>query len=206
MSWADAVKAVLWIISMGIVLFFAAGTVDWRGAWVFLAEFAVGGLAITLWLARRDPGLLRERMRGPFQKGQALSDKVFMGFIVVVWYGWLMLMALDAKRWRLSPMPEPLIGAGALLIAVGLFVAWLTFRENSFAAPVVRIQTERGQHVVSTGPYRIVRHPMYVGAGLYLLGMPFVLGSWLGLLVLPLIFAALAFRIRIEEAALRQGL
>jgi protein-S-isoprenylcysteine O-methyltransferase Ste14 len=206
MSWADAVKAVLWIMSMGVLLFSSAGTVDWRGGWIFMAEFVAGSLAVMLWLAWRDPALLRERMGGPFQKGQASSDKVFMALILVAWYGWLALMALDAKRWRLSHMPEALIGVGAPLIAVGFFVVWLTFRENSFAAPVIRIQKERGQHVVSTGPYRIVRHPMYVGGALYMIGMPLLLGSWLGLLVLPLILGALAVRIRIEEDALRQGL
>lgn len=159
-----------------------------------------------LWLAWRDPGLLKERMGSPFQKGQAFWDKVLMPLIIVLWYGWLVLMALDARRWGFSHVPEALNDAGAVLIPVGYFVIWLTFRENSFAAPVVRIQTERGQRVISTGPYRLVRHPMYAGAMFYLLGMPLLLGSWLGLLFLPLIVGALMLRILIEESALRKGL
>ena len=206
MMWADAIKAVLWILFMGVLLFGSAGTLDWPGAWIFMAEFIVAGLAVILWLARHDPGLLKERMRGPFQRGQAFWDKPFMAIIMVVWYGWLVLMALEAKRWELSHMPGGLIAAGALLIAIGYLIVWLTFRENSFAAPVIKIQAERGQRVISTGPYGIVRHPMYAGAILYMLGMPFVLGSWLGLLVLPLVLGALAVRIFIEEAALRKGL
>ncbi len=103
-------------------------------------------------------------------------------------------------------MPEAMSAAGAVLIPIGFFIVWLTFRENSFAAPVIKIQEERGQRVISTGPYRIVRHPMYAGATLYMIGMPLLLGSWLGLLVLPLIFGALPVRIFIEEAALRRGL
>ena len=95
---------------------------------------------------------------------------------------------------------------GALLIAVGLVIVWLTFRENSFAAPVVRIQDERQQRVISTGPYAIVRHPMYSGASVYMIGMPLLLGSWLGLLILPLILGALTLRIFIEEDVLRKGL
>jgi len=93
-----------------------------------------------------------------------------------------------------------------VLIPVGSFIVWLTFRENSFAAPVIKIQKERGQHVISTGPYAIVRHPMYAGGTLYLIGMPLLLGSWLGLVVLPLILGALSVRIFIEEATLRRGL
>jgi protein-S-isoprenylcysteine O-methyltransferase Ste14 len=199
-------KAALWIASMGALLFLSAGTIDWLNGWAFMGEFVIGGLAVTLWLARHDPGLLRERMGGAFQKGQVPADKVFMAVMLVVWYGWLVLMALDARRWRLSHMPEALSYIGALLIAVGFFVVWLTFRENSFAAPVIRIQQERGQRVIDSGPYRYVRHPMYAGAILYLIGMPLLLGSWLGLLVLPLILGVLMTRIPMEEAALRQGL
>jgi protein-S-isoprenylcysteine O-methyltransferase Ste14 len=103
-------------------------------------------------------------------------------------------------------MPKAMSAAGAVLIPIGFFIVWLTFRENSFAAPVIKIQEERGQRVISTGPYRIVRHPMYAGATLYMVGMPLLFGSWLGLLVLPLILGALPVRIFIEEAALRRGL
>jgi protein-S-isoprenylcysteine O-methyltransferase Ste14 len=184
-TWADSVKAVLWIVSIGALLFLSAGTLDWPNAWIFIAEFVIGG---------------------PFQKGQAFWDKVFMAFIIVVWFGWLVLMALDAKRWNLSHMPEALNYAGAVLIPIGVFIVWLTFRENTFAAPVIKIQKERGQVVISTGPYRIVRHPMYAGGALYMIGMPLLLGSWLGLLVLPLMLGALTVRIFIEEAALRKGL
>lgn len=206
MTWPDSIRALSWIVAMGALLFLSAGTLDWRGAWIFIAEFVISSLAVTLWLAWRDPGLLKERMGGLFQRGQAFWDKMFMGFVVVVWHGWLVLMALDVKRWGFSHMPEVLTDVGAVLIPIGFFLVWLTFRENSFAAPIVKIQKERGQYVVSTGPYRIVRHPMYAGATLYLIGMPLLLGSWLGLLVLPLILGAFSARIFIEEAALRKGL
>ena len=204
--WVDSAKAGLWIVFMGALLFVPAGTLAWLGAWIFMAEFVLIALAVTIWLARHDRGLLKERMAGPFQSGQVFWDKVFMAFIMVVWYAWLVLMALDAKRWRLSYMPDALNIVGAVLIPIGLFIAWLTFRENSFAAPVIKIQEERGQRVIDTGPYRIVRHPMYAGAMVFMIGMPLLLGSWLGLLVLPLIFSALALRIFIEEEALHKGL
>jgi hypothetical protein len=105
-TWGNSIKALFWIVSIGALLFLAAGTLDWPGAWIFMAEFVVGGIAVTLWLAWRDPGLLKERMAGPFQKGQVFWDKVFIGFIIVVWFSWLVLMALDAKRWELSHMPD----------------------------------------------------------------------------------------------------
>jgi protein-S-isoprenylcysteine O-methyltransferase Ste14 len=206
MTWANSISALLWIVLIGVLLFVPAGTLDWPGAWVFMAEFVIGAAAITYWLARHDPGLLKERMGGAFQKGQTLADKVFMTVIIVVWYGWLVLMGLDVRRWHVSHMPVGLAFAGALLIPLGYYIVWCVFRANSFAAPVIRIQSERGQHVVDTGPYAVVRHPMYAGATIYMLGMPLLLGSWFGLLVLPLIFCALVVRILIEEAALRKGI
>ena len=78
MTWVDSVKAVFWIVSIGALLFLSAGTLDWRGAWIFMAEFVIGGLAVTLWWAWRDPGLLKERMGGPFQKGQAFWGQGIM--------------------------------------------------------------------------------------------------------------------------------
>lgn len=206
MNWKNVAAALVWIALIGVLLFVPAGTLDWPQAWIFLAEFIVGGFAITLWLAQNDPALLKERMRAPIQKDQTSWDKLFMGFIILVWYGWLALMALDARRWKLSHMPFALAVIGAILIAVGFVIVWLTFRENSFAAPVIKIQEQRGQHVIDTGPYGLVRHPMYAGAALYMLGMPLLLGSWLGLILLPLMFVALIVRIFIEEDALRKGL
>ena len=98
MTWGNSIKALFWIVSIGAVLFLAAGTLDWPGAWIFMAEFVLGGIAVTLWLAWRDPGLLKERMAGPFQKGQVFWDKVFIAFIIVVWFSWLVLMAFDTER------------------------------------------------------------------------------------------------------------
>lgn len=205
-TWANQLKAALWFASMSALLFLSAGTIDWPNGWAFLAEFMIGGLAVMFWLARHDPGLLQERMGGVFQKGQAAWDKLFMAIMIVIWYGWLVLMALDAERWRVSHVPEALNYVGAILIPAGYFVVWLTFRENSFAAPVIRIQSERGQRVIDSGPYRYVRHPMYAGAILYLIGIPLLLGSWLGLVALPLIVGALIARIPMEESTLREGL
>ena len=163
---------------LAALLFWPAGTFDWPGAWIFLGEILVLGMAISLWLLRYDPALLRERMGGAFQKGQVAWDKVFMAILPVIWFGWVAMMALDAKRWAISHMPLALIVVGAILIPAGLYVVWLTFRENSFASTVVKIQ--EGQTVITTGPYGIVRHPMYAGGALYMIGMPLLLGSWIG--------------------------
>ena len=115
-------------------------------------------------------------------------------------------MAADAARWRWSTMPPSVQWAGCvLLLAAILFMSW-TMRTNSFAAPVVKIQKERGQTVITTGPYAIVRHPLYFGALFYVAGTSLVLGSWWGFAMVPLVAFGFAIRIRVEEKALHEGL
>ena len=101
--------------------------------------------------------------------------------MLALWVGWIVLMGLDAGRFHWSRVPLIMQIAGVGLIGVGSYLVWLTFRENSYAAPVVKIQKERGHRVVTTGPYAYVRHPMYAGALGFLLGAPLLLGSWWGL-------------------------
>jgi protein-S-isoprenylcysteine O-methyltransferase Ste14 len=197
------VQLALLLAFLALLLFWPAGTFDWPGAWVFLAGMAIASMAISLWLLRHDPALLRERLGSPVQKGQAPGDRIFMTLIAFAWFGWVVLMALDAMRWRLTHMPVWLNGAGAVLFALGFTIVWLTFRANTFAAPVVKIQKERGQSIVTAGPYAIVRHPMYAGAALYMIGMALLLGSGIGLAATPLLIAVLSIRIGIEERMLR---
>jgi protein-S-isoprenylcysteine O-methyltransferase Ste14 len=95
---------------------------------------------------------------------------------------------------------------GELILLLSLWIGFWTLRENSFAAPVVKIQEDRGQTVITTGPYRIVRHPLYTGALVFIAGTSLLLGSWWGLIAVPVLAVVLALRIRIEEKALRTGL
>jgi protein-S-isoprenylcysteine O-methyltransferase Ste14 len=115
-------------------------------------------------------------------------------------------MALDAVRFGWSRMPIWAQAIGAILIALCMYVACLTFRENSYAAPVVKIASERGHRVVSSGPYAYVRHPMYAGALLFFIGAPLLLGSWYGLAVAPALIAVLAARAVMEERMLADEL
>jgi protein-S-isoprenylcysteine O-methyltransferase Ste14 len=188
------------------LLFGVAGTWRWPQGWVFIAEMTATGIAIGVWLAHHDPGLLRERMSSPLQRAQAAADKAFMLFLFVAWPAWLAFMALDAVRFRWSHLPVWVQALGALLILVGMYACYRTFRENSFAAAVVKIQKERGQTVVTTGPYAIVRHPMYAGGSLLFFGIPMLLGSGFGLALAPAWVILLCLRIPIEERVLRQNL
>jgi protein-S-isoprenylcysteine O-methyltransferase Ste14 len=188
------------------LLFAAAGTWRWPQAWVFIIEMVTTGIAMGVWLARYDPGLLAERMSSPLQRGQAAADKAFMMCLFVAWPAWLAFMAVDAVRFRLSYLPPWIQVVGALLILVAMYAFYRTFRENSFAAAVVKIQKERGQTVVSTGPYGLVRHPMYAGGSLLFFGIPMLLGSVYGLALAPAWVLLLALRIPLEERVLRENL
>jgi protein-S-isoprenylcysteine O-methyltransferase Ste14 len=190
---------------MGALLFASAGTLHWPAAWVFLGTMAVLGLISGLWLARIDPALLAERMNPMMQGAQPASDKIFMVVFGFAALSWFILIGLE-RRANVSDMPVTLqtIGLVLLVLSTG-FVLWV-MRENSFAAPVVKIQTERGHRVIDSGPYAWVRHPMYSGTILFFAGMPLLLGSWWGLIMAPLFVVLFGFRARLEERALVAGL
>jgi protein-S-isoprenylcysteine O-methyltransferase Ste14 len=191
-----------WLAAMAALLFVPAGRLGWPGAWLFLIEMAVMGFGLGLWLAWHDPALLAERLSLPIQRGQKRWDKVFLAAVMALFVLWLVVMALDAGRWRWSSMPLGAAALGTLLIGLAGALGYLTFRENSYASAVVKVQKERGQKAVSTGPYRHVRHPLYAGAALYFLGTPLLLASWLGLALAPLLIAAVAWRAVMEERVL----
>lgn len=198
-------QSLAFVVVLALLLFLPAGRLDWPGAWLFLIESSLLGLVIGLALARRDPALLAERMRPILQRQQPLWDKRLMKVALVVWIGWLFAMGLE-RRFDVAHLPGWTLAPGALLVALCFWVVHITFRENSFAAPVVKVQTERGHKVISTGPYAIVRHPMYAGAALYFLGAPLMLGSLWGLVASPAAIAILGVRAVLEERTLKQAL
>jgi protein-S-isoprenylcysteine O-methyltransferase Ste14 len=191
---------------MAILLFVPAGTINWTGAWIFLIETLVVSVVFGLWLARRDPVLFKERLRSPIQKEQSIQDKIVTGLIVLLYLGWFAFMALDAVRFKWSSVPAWLQVPGALGILVASYIGYLTLRENTFAALVVKIQKERAHAVITSGPYRYVRHPMYAGMIFYLFFAPLLFGSWWGLLWGCVLLGLFAVRIQIEEGTLRKEL
>ena len=144
----------IWTVAMGALLFVPAGTLHWPAAWVFLGTIAVLGLSGGLWLARTDPALLAERMRPMMQDDQPAADKKFMlafGAAALIWF---VAIGLD-RRNHASEVPVALQALGwAMLVFSSGFILWV-MRANSFAAPVIKLQTERGHRVISTGPYGI---------------------------------------------------
>jgi protein-S-isoprenylcysteine O-methyltransferase Ste14 len=194
------------LVIFALALFLGAGTIFWPAGWVFLVLFFGADAALGLWLLKHDPGLLQERMTGFGKSGEPFWDKVFFVVLQVGFLAWLVLMPLDAVRFRWSQMPAWLQVTGAILLLGSFYFFFLTFRENPYLSPVVRVQRERGHTVISTGPYQYVRHPMYAAAVIFMAGTALLLGSWCGLLLGLLFTLALVFRAIREEGVLRAGL
>jgi protein-S-isoprenylcysteine O-methyltransferase Ste14 len=199
-----SLQILAWTAVLGVVLFWPAGTFHYPGGWVYLGVFAVVGSAISFWLYKHNPRLLRERMSSPVQREQKPWDRVFLSLFLLGFFAWMAFMAWDAARTQFVAIPPWLQAVGALGIVLGFAGGWLTFRENTFAAPVVKIQSDH--KVIDTGAYAFVRHPMYAGAVLYLIGMPLLLSSRVGLALSPIFILALAWRTVQEERTLRAEL
>jgi protein-S-isoprenylcysteine O-methyltransferase Ste14 len=191
------------IVVIAALIFIPAGTLDYWQAWLFLACYFLASLLLSFWLVRHDPALLERRMRGgPFAEGER-SQKIIMTLTSLGFVALLVVPGLD-RRFGWSGMPAPVAIAGDLLLLAGWFGIFVVFRANSYAAAT--IQVTAGQKVISTGPYAIVRHPMYAAALLMLLGIPLALGSWWGVLAWAALLPALAWRLTDEERVLLRDL
>lgn len=191
---------------LALLLFWPAGTLAWPQGWLFILLFVGCSEAMGVWLWQTNPSLLAVRMESPLSAKQQLADRAIIVCIMAAFVLWIPCMALDARRFEWSHAPGWMEVAGGLLI-VAAFYGWAgVLKANSFASTTIRLQQERGQTVISSGPYAIVRHPMYAYALLLLVGMPLLLGSLWGLLALPLFVLLLTARTIREEAMLRTGL
>lgn len=199
------IQNAIWVAALGALLFVPAGTLRWPAAWLLLAAIGGLGLAGGLWFAHINPGLLAERMRPMMQKDQPAADKTFMMMLGPTAMLWLIAIGLD-HRYRASDMALGVQAAGFVLFLLSLAISTWVMLENTFAAPVIKIQSERGHRVVSSGPYAIVRHPMYGGVIFFFVGVALLLGSWWGLALTPLLVALFAVRAVIEERTLVAGL
>ncbi|WP_322042542.1 isoprenylcysteine carboxylmethyltransferase family protein [Paraburkholderia sp. J67] len=195
-------QTVIWLALQGALLFAGAGTFAWTAAWLWLLEWAACCTWIGLWLARTDPGLLVERLAPFAQREQARWDRIFMMAVALGWCAWLVFIGFDAVRFRWSHVPLWLSVVGAMAIFADIYATRGVFAANRYAAPVVKIQRERGHAVSDSGPYAYVRHPMYAFAILLLAGTPLMLGSWWGLLWVPPMVAGVGWRAVREERAL----
>src|SRR5215813_143364 len=194
--------AVLAVV-MGLLLFVPAGTIHYWQAWVYLSIFMGASALTTLYLMRKDPALLERRMRGGPTAEKQPAQKFIMLFASIGFIALLVVPALD-HRFGWSTVPLGVVVAGDVLVAIGFYLIFLVYRENPFTSATIEVA--ENQKVISTGPYAIVRHPMYASSFLYILGTPLALGSYWGLVPIAAMMPFLIWRLFDEERFLASNL
>ncbi|MBU7026662.1 MAG: isoprenylcysteine carboxylmethyltransferase family protein [Theionarchaea archaeon] len=198
-----------------VAVFAIAGDFKWIEGWIFAVIWLIWMYALLIYWIKKDPGLLRERFASPIQKEkkeeqdiqQKRWDKPIIAILVIFFIVWIIGTPLDAKRFALSP-EFPILAKviGVIFLNIGSAIVLKAYIDNPFASHVVRIQKDRKQKVVSTGIYSIVRHPIYLGGIVLIMGMPVLLGSFIGVgctIVISILFAIRAVK---EERTLADEL
>ena len=187
----------VYLLAWPTLLFVLAGDWRWVEGWIFSAWFVALCTICIVWLYRKDPALLAERYRRPGSGGQKGWDRLVVYAIVFGFVSWIVVMPLDVKRFGWMPrLPAWLEVCGAAMLAMSSFFLFRSFTDNTFLSPLVRIQSERKQRVVTTGVYSFVRHPMYLGILLFHVGASLALESTL-LLAATLLYVVPLTAIRI---------
>jgi protein-S-isoprenylcysteine O-methyltransferase Ste14 len=184
------------VVVLAAAVFVSAGTWRYVEGWVFLGVFFAASLAVTVYLAKKDPALLRRRNQaGPVAEKER-RQKVIQAVASLAFLATIVVPALD-HRFGWSRVPVAVVAAGDALVAIGFLIVFMVFRENTFASAVIEVAKE--QRVVVTGPYAVVRHPMYAGGLVLMMGVPLALGSWCGLAALVPFTAVIVWRLLDEE-------
>lgn len=191
------------LIALCVLIFVPCWTLDYWQAWTFLALFFACVIAISLYLMKNDPHLLEGRVNAGPAAEQSRTQKIIQTVAAIAFATLFVVSSLDHRfGWSMVPAYE--VALGDALVVLGLYFVFLVFKENTFAAGTIGVGAE--QKVISTGPYALVRHPMYIGALVMLVGVPLALGSWWGLLGMLPMTLVIVFRLLDEEKFLAQNL
>ncbi|UWZ82877.1 methyltransferase family protein [Occallatibacter riparius] len=170
----------------------------WQG-WTALAAFFIPSCVITVYVAKNDPALLERRLKAGPKDEKEIGQKIVQAIALVVFIADFVLPAFD-RRFGWSPVSSWASIAGAIMMLIGFWITFAVFRANSFTSATIEVA--ENQKVISTGPYALVRHPLYTGALIMLFGIPLALGSWLGELVNIVMTIAIVWRLLDEEKLL----
>lgn len=191
------------VVLIAIFLFLPGWSFNYWQAWVFLLVFAVSVFLITLYFLKKDPNLIQSRLKAGPAAEQQKSQKIIQALAGIFFILPFITASID-HRLGWSKVPTWIVLFGDILVALGLYIVFLVFRENTFTSATIEVKDE--QKVISTGPYALIRHPMYSGAFLMLLGIPLALGSWWAFIFVFLLFAAIVWRLLEEEKFLSKNL
>ena len=198
-------QIVITFVVYALPLFIPAGIKLWLAGWIFIVLWFGFWCFVLIWLSRHNLGLLQERMKVS-SKDQKIWDRVLGLLLYSSIFVWLLFISFDVVRIHLSMVPFWLQIIGLIILLGSFYLFFVTFRENSYLSPLVRIQEDREQRVISTGPYHYVRHPMYSATVVFIVGTPLLLGSLYGVPLGLIIILILAWRAVLEEWTLRKEL
>lgn len=205
LSFGQAIFTAFYLLLWPALFMFLSGDWNWTEGWIFSSWFLVTTITATGYLYFKDPGLLAERYRKPGTGNQKSWDKILFAVIMIVFIVWVVIIPLEARRFKWAihyPVVLKYIGVAMLLLSAFFLIR--AFTDNTFLSPLVRVQRERNQQLVTTGVYSFVRHPMYLGAVLMFLGAPLLMGSYFGIGVGLLMIVLIAIRTLGEEKMLME--
>jgi len=197
-------KSIIAVFLLLALLFGTAGTLKWIEAWLYIILYLIAVAGIVLWMKKKSPGLLKERMSTK-KDAKSWDKKIILGYTLLL----MMMLAvagLDAVRFRCSHVPLSLKIIGFSSFIPAFLLAFWAMTQNPYLSDLVRIQKDRDHRVCTTGPYKYVRHPMYVGVILIILCLPFALGSFYALIPGLLIAILFILRTLLEDKTLHAEL
>jgi len=198
------IRIVYFVGLLMVLLFWPAGTLRWTEGWIFLIFYLLLILSFGLWMRIKDPELYKER--ASIKKGTKSFDRIIIAAYLLVFTGMFVLIGFDAVRFRWSSVPLWLKMFGFAGFFPVAYIFFSVTAHNTFLSGTVRIQEERGHRVCTSGPYGIVRHPMYVAVILFAFLIPLSLGSYFGLIGSTLVAALFVLRTALEDKTLRSEL
>lgn len=191
------------LVILAALLFLSAGSLRYWQGWLLWIVFAAAAIPISIYFIKKDPALIERRLKAGPRAEKETTQKVIQ-VLASIFFGTLIIVPGLDHRFGWSHLPVYVVFTGDALVIVGLLIVFFVFKENSYASAVIEV--DKGQAVISTGPYRLVRHPLYAGDLLFLFGVPLALGSLWGLLLWLPTTAIIVLRLINEERYLSENL
>jgi protein-S-isoprenylcysteine O-methyltransferase Ste14 len=200
------IKVIAAFIIFIALLFGPAGTLNWPEAWIFLILYSLSITLLVIWLKKHDPELLKERVSVQNKEDVKKWDRIIISIFSILFLVLLAVTGLDAARFHWSQVPLWIKIFGFLCFVPASILIFLVMKENTYLSEMVRIQEDRGQQVCTTGPYKHIRHPMYIGIITFLLCLPLALGSFYALIPASLAVILFILRTSLEDKTLQKEL